>query len=305
MLPPGSSGAVDPEDRKIIEKLAKLQNMYTQVSSFAFCLTNLALASGPMLTSLKIGDLRTLLPEKLINPARVALDHPGDYEPAKLAAYLQTAAQAGSRDVERFKKDWHSDDVRELWQTVNANDLPQGGDAWAFDYASLLRDAAANEQTSNTEKDASHAFRPPSDAETTKMVNDFRARHPDVKIHVSSEASPLPIDISVSRFDFRVEKSEAADGTTYNVIDKSGTEASGVYDLRADVVESIRESKEIVRLETLLEMIYSYRDVMTRPCDKCKKLLDTKKLKLPVIRQADPSTQDGQPPFLALHRVCR
>ncbi|KIX96620.1 uncharacterized protein Z520_07886 [Fonsecaea multimorphosa CBS 102226] len=281
MLPPGS-GAVDPEDRKIIEKLAKLQNMYTQ-----------------------IGDLRTLLPEKLINPARTALDHPGNYEPAKLAAYLQTAAQAGSRDVERFKKDWHSDDVRELWQTVHANDLPQGGDAWAFDYASLLRDAAANEQTSITAKDASNEFQPPSDAEIAKTVDDFRARHPEVKIHVANEPSLLPIDITVSRFGFRVEKSQSLGGPAFNVIDKSGAEASGVYDVRADVVQSIQESKETARLGDLLEMIYSYHDLMARPCDKCKKLLDTKKLKMPVIRQANPSTQgEQQPPFLALHRAC-
>ncbi|OAP54646.1 hypothetical protein AYL99_11094 [Fonsecaea erecta] len=283
MLPPAPSVAVDPEDRKIIEKLAKLQNMYTQ-----------------------IGDLRTLLPEKLINPARVALDNPGEYEPAKLAAYLQTAAQAGSRDVERFKKDWHSDDVRELWQTVHANDLPQGGDAWAFDYASLLRDAAANEQTSITVRDASHDFETPSDAEVAKAVNDFRARHPEFTIHVSNEASLLPVDISVSRFDFRVEKSQTAGRAPYNVIDKSSSEAAGVYDLRADVVESIRESKETRRLGDLLEMIYSYHDMMTRPCDKCGKLLDTKMLKLPVIRQAKPPTQgEPQPRFLALHRVCR
>ena len=43
----------------------------------------------------QIGGLRALLPEKLINPARVALDNPGEHEPEKLATYLQTAAKAG------------------------------------------------------------------------------------------------------------------------------------------------------------------------------------------------------------------
>ncbi|KIW93144.1 uncharacterized protein Z519_05749 [Cladophialophora bantiana CBS 173.52] len=283
MLQQDSSGAVDPEDRKIIEQLAKLQDMYSQ-----------------------IGDLRSLLPEKLINPARVALDNPGDYEPEKLAAYLQTAALAGSRDLERFKKDWHSDDVRELWQTVNASDFPQGGDAWAFDYARLLRDAAANEETSiSTGKEASHDFQPQSDAEIAKTVDDFRARHPELKIHVSEEVSLLPIEIGVSRFDFRIEKKSSSGGTTYDVIDKSGAAASAVYDMSTDVLQSIRESKERDRLETLLEMIHSYHDITTRPCDKCGKLFDTKKLKLPVIRQVNPSTQGEQhPQFLALHRVC-
>lgn len=187
---------------------------------------------------MEIGGLRTLLPEKLINPTRFALENPGRYEPEKLAAYLQTAAHAGSRDVGRFKKDWHSDDMRELWQTVHANELPQGGDAWAFDYGGLLQQAPTNEKTSATRSSANQEFQPPNnDAEIAKTVNDFRTRHPELKMHVSDEANLLPIDISIAQMEFRVERKQSAGGTEFTVTGKPSTEASP---LRDDVLQSIR-----------------------------------------------------------------
>lgn len=193
-----------------------------------------------MLTSLppKIGGLRTLLPEKLINPARFALDNPGGYNPEKLATYMQTAAQAGSRDVERFKKDWHSDDVRELWLTVNANDFPQGGDAWAFDYGGLLQNAATTEQPSTMGNGASQEVQALGDAEIAKLVNDFRARHPELKIHVSDEAGLLPIDISVAQLGFRVEKGGSASVTEYSV---SGDPFTETTILRDEILQSLRD----------------------------------------------------------------
>jgi hypothetical protein len=205
-----------------------------------------------MLTSSKIGGLRSLLPDKLINPARVALENPGGYEPEKLATYLETAAKAGSQDVGRFKKDWHSDDVRQLWHIVNANDLPQGGDAWPLDYGGLLQDAAINEQTSTTADDASREFQPPKESEIVKVVDDFRARHPELRIHVSDGADPLPIDIQVGKLEFRLEQRPSAGGTEYIVLGKPGAEASS---LRHNVLQSISESQHGAGLATLLVRI--------------------------------------------------
>ncbi|OCT48389.1 hypothetical protein CLCR_04325 [Cladophialophora carrionii] len=227
--------AVDTEDREIIEKLAKLQNMYSQVSLPCFSF---------------IGGLRSLLPDKLINPARVALENPGGYEPEKLATYLQTAAKAGSQDVERFKKDWHGDDVRQLWHVVNGNDLPQGGDAWPLDYGALLQDTATNEQTSTTATDPSREFQPPNEPEIMQVVDDFRARHPELRIHVSDGATPLPIDIQVGKLEFRLEQRHSVGGTKYIVLGKPGTEASS---LRHNVLQSISESQQGAGLATLLD----------------------------------------------------
>ena len=205
-----------------------------------------------VLTSIKIGGLRSLLPEKLINPARVALDNPGEFKPERLATYLQTAAKSGSQDVEKFKQDWHSDDVRELWHTVNANDLPQGGDAWPLEYGGLLQDTAAQEQPSTTANEAARDFQPPSGPELVQLVDEFRARHPEMKIDVLDGANPLPIDIQVAQLDLRVEERRSAIGIEYIIIGKPGTES---FSLRNDVLQSISESKDRARLATLLVRI--------------------------------------------------
>ncbi|KIX04238.1 uncharacterized protein Z518_07792 [Rhinocladiella mackenziei CBS 650.93] len=254
-----------------------------------------------MLTSMEIGALRTLLPEKLINPTRFVLDNPDDYKPEKLAAYLQSAAQAGSRDVERFKKDWHSDDVRDLWQAVNTNDLPQGGDAWALDYGALLQHAGSNEQPSTTGSGSGPQVQPPSKAETAKTVKDFQVRHPALKLHVPDEANPLPLEITVAELEFCVDRDRSPGATGYTVTGKPGSEALANL---AVILQAIQDSNAKASLATLLDQLAAYDDIRSRPCDKCNRLIDGKKLQLPYIRQLKTATGDEPARFIALHHDC-
>ena len=217
-----------------------------------------------MLTFRKIGGLRSLLPEKLINPARFALDNPGNFEPEKLATFLQTAAKTGSKDVEKFKKDWHSDDVRELWQTVNTNDLPQGVDAWPLDYGVLVQDTATSERTSIHMKNASAEFQPRTGAETITAVNDFRARHPDLKMHVSDGPDPLPIDIQVAQLLIRIEQTPSTGGVEYNVTSTPGTPVSNLLRL---ILQTISESQKTAPLGTILVRNLPSPCVNTNPTD--------------------------------------
>jgi len=50
-------------------------------------------------------------------------------------------------------------------------------------------------------------------------------------------------------------------------------------------------------------MLAAYRDVKTRPCDKCNKLVNNK-LQLPLVRQMKPESSNEQVEFLALHQDC-
>ncbi|KIW14765.1 hypothetical protein PV08_07550 [Exophiala spinifera] len=269
--------AIEPEDREIMEKLAKLQNMYNQ-----------------------IGGLRTLLPEKLINPTRFALENPHRYEPEKLAAYLQDAAQAGIRDVEKFKKDWHSDDVRELWQVVNTGDVPQGGDAWTLDYDTLILQNQGKNSTSLESRTLTHSLNGQTDAEIAKIVSDFQVKHPDLKISPAHEANPLPLDIGIGQVEFRIEKSRDASTGTFKATYKPGTEP---FALRDRILESIKKSDVRSNLMALLEMIAAYHDIKTRPCDKCDILVNNK-LQLPLIRQLKTAEDNERFEFLALHPEC-
>lgn len=234
---------VNPEDRQILEKLAKLQQMYDQVSFSHCCMGTRTCPSPVTLTFIEIGGLRALLPEKLINPTRFALDNPGGYEPEKLAAYLHAAAQAGSRDVERFKKEWHSDDVRQLLNVVNASDLAQGTDAWVMDYGNFLHGSEPIED----QLAAINGLDQHSDARTNNnpmdAINDFKDKHPDLKVEVLDEFKGLPVNITISQLKFQVDQSD--DGTGYKVIGRPKTESLA---LRENILENINENPVLTTL---------------------------------------------------------
>lgn len=192
---------------------------------------------------------------KLVNPARIALDTPGQYDPEKLATYLTKAAAAGSQELERFKQDWHSDDMRDLLQTAQREKLAQGSDAWATDYRALLQEAAPNEHTSTSANDASRDFQPPNEAEIRKVVDDFRARHPDLNLHVSDGPIPLPIDIHVSSCDFRVELIRSPRGVEFGVVQVPNTSPNRA---NLEIIRAIGKFKERNDLSYLLVRVHYF-----------------------------------------------
>lgn len=189
------------------------------------------------------------MPEKLINPTRFALENPNGYEPEKLAAYLQDAAQAGIRDVERFKRDWHSDDVRELWQAVNTGDVPQGGDAWTLDYDALILQNQGKNASSPTSNTLTHGVSGQTDAEIANIIGDFKAKHPGLKVSVAHETHPLPLDIGIDKLEFRIEKNQDASAGTFKATYKPGAET---FALRDDILESVKKSDVQSNLMVLL-----------------------------------------------------
>ncbi|KAI1612990.1 hypothetical protein EDD37DRAFT_329690 [Exophiala viscosa] len=267
----------DAEDREIVETLAKLQSMSTQITA-----------------------LRTLLPEKLINPTRFALENPLGYDPEKLADYLQDAALAGSQDLVQFKKDWHSEDVRQLWHAVNTGDAPQGEDAWSVDYGDLVIRARNQHSHSAMVNGLSSGQQHQTDADLARIVSDFRAKHPDIKFDVADEAHPLPLNITIAQLDLRVEQNQTAGATAFTVAGKPNTEP---FALRDSIVDTIGKSGGTSNLGVFLEMLAAYSDVKTRHCDKCNKLVNNELL-LPLVRQLKPESSNEHVEFLALHQDC-
>lgn len=90
-----------------------------------------------MKSHIQVFALRTLLPDTLVNPTRKILQASHQSAPEKLAAQLKDAAVCGSRDIQKFKKEYHSDEMRDLFQKVNTAEIPQGSDGWATDYITL------------------------------------------------------------------------------------------------------------------------------------------------------------------------
>lgn len=179
----------------------------------------------------------------MINPTRFALDNPGGYEPEKLAAYLHAAAQTGSRDVERFKKEWHSDDVRQLLDVVKATDLAQGTDAWVMDYGNFLHGSDPTED----QLAATNGLDQHSDIRTgdkpLESINNFKNKHPDISVEILDEVKGLPVNITISQLKFQVD--EAVDGTGYKVIGRPNTESLA---LRENILENINENPVLATL---------------------------------------------------------
>ena len=194
-------------------------------------------------TLMEIGGLRTLLPEKLINPTRVALDNPNGYEPEKLAAYLHAAAQTGSRDVERFKKEWHSEDVRQLWNTVSTAELHQGSDAWVMDYSSLLQTGGPHEEHHEVANGIGSQPEQPSRGNTLEVITNFKTGHPDLTVEVIDESTGLPVNITIAQLKFQVDQSN--DGSGFKVIGRPNTEASA---LRNNILENISSNSALKNL---------------------------------------------------------
>lgn len=212
-----------------------------------------------------------MLPEKLINPTRFALDNPDGYEPEILATYLQTAAQAGSRDVDRFKKDWHSDDVRELWNDVSTNDLPQGGDAWVMDYDLLLQNSGKNDHAAALVNGTSHLPQHLTDEDTTEVVNAFRAKHPEMQVHMFPQASPPSLDLTMDQLGFHLEQDVSSGSIGYKVSRKAN---SGAPDLVQAIVESIQTDETKVGLAILLVCPSNALDTSELTCyRKCSPLI--------------------------------
>jgi len=245
------------------------------------------------------------------------LDNPGGYEPERLAAYLHAAAQTGSRDVERFKKEWHSADVRQLLSLVNATDLPQGTDAWMMDYGSLLHGV---DHPIEHKLDAVNGISQRAGLNTREnaleSINNFKTKHPGLTIEVLDPAKGLPVNITitVNLIHLKFQVNESPDRTGYKVVARPNTESTAI---RENILQNISENSVLTTLlvwrqvpsycihhtNERQENLAAYSDIKSRPCDKCKKVVDNNAL-LPYVRKPTAPGTDQPLQFLALHRDC-
>lgn len=177
-----------PEDAEIIENLAKLQQMHRQIH-----------------------DLRSLLPNALIGPAREAISQPRGANPTQISVALIKAAEKGRHDIQSFKHDWQHEKTRQLFKEVNAANTPQSSDTWQTDYQIL---AKTGDRTAETEPQGEDA---PFDSidEANAAFENFNKPERKIKFERSDPSNPFPLDAEVNRMHFRVERDEASN--TYRI----------------------------------------------------------------------------------------
>jgi len=181
---PSVSASVHHDDVEIVEQLAKLQQMHQQIH-----------------------DLRSLLPNALIGPAREAIAQPRKADPTQIAVSVIKAAQKGKQDIQSFRQDWQAETTRQLFKDVNAANTPQGGDTWQVDYRTLPK--PANAATPPDSQDQVVPFEAIEEAKAA--LEDFNKSERKIKLQASDPSSLFPIDAEVNRMHFRIVRETGSD----------------------------------------------------------------------------------------------
>lgn len=172
------------DDVEIVEQLAKLQQMHQQIH-----------------------DLRSLLPNALIGPAREAISQPRKAHPTQIAVSIINAAQKGKQDIQSFRQDWQAENTRQLFKDANAANTPQGGDTWQMDYRVLAKAAGGAAPT-----DSQDQLIPFEAIEEAKAAfENFNKPERKIKLQASDPSSLFPIDVELNRTHFRILREEASD----------------------------------------------------------------------------------------------
>lgn len=181
---PSANANIHHDDIEIVEQLAKLQQMHQQIH-----------------------DLRSLLPNALIGPAREAIAQPRKADPTQIAVSVIKAAQKGKQDIQSFRQDWQAETTRQLFKDVNAANTPQGGDTWQVDYRTLPK--PANAATPTDSQDQVVPFEAIEEAKAA--LEDFNKSERKIKLQASDPSSLFPIDAEVNRMHFRIVREMGSD----------------------------------------------------------------------------------------------
>lgn len=233
--------------------------------------------------------MRTLLPDKLVEPTRIARQAP----PEKVAFQLRAAATAGSNQIKDFKKAYHSEDMRSLFQTANTAEFPQGYDVWTVDYAKLL--SAIKTAKTGSSPVAGHTTK---DDPVSTVVEKFREQHADVKLDFSNTTDQLPIDLTVGSMTFLIQAGSSE--RRYEIVIK---EDATTDTIRKSIVEYLNNNHSDDGLQALLTLLVSYENVKSTLCQKCHNLFDTS-FRFPLARERIDSKDDIEPTWKPIHESC-
>jgi hypothetical protein len=166
-----------PTDDQLIAQLATLQSLHG-----------------------KVFQLRSLLPERLIDPVKAAVEasRSGHEPPAALAAHLRSVTLEGDRDVKEFKERWRSEEMRGVWESAKEASFPQGRDAWGVNYVAMVTEEGRNSKEDNVEENVE------------EVLGRFKGENPRDKIEWGTEtAGKLAVDLTVAGDSLTITKGES------------------------------------------------------------------------------------------------
>jgi len=219
----------------------------------------------------KVHQIRKLLPEKLIAPLKQATGSPRanhTISPAALAGQLKKVAVEGIGQIEAFKKDWYSDEMRSLWEEANQAHYPRGDDCWRTDYEALARQTTKSARPAQDKTQELGEQRQSVNEDPREVIKSIKDKWPALRIEVLDETLGLPVDVKVAGMSFRVNREQSDVPGVYSVTGKPGSQASGLIQ---EILNFLETRKEKQSLKYLLVGKHDFYDfvlllIMQRIC---------------------------------------
>lgn len=212
-----------PTDDQILAQLAILQSLHS-----------------------KIFQLRSLLPERLIDPVKAAVEasRSGYEPPAVLAAHLRSVAVDGDKDVKDFKERWRSEETRGVWRASKESAFPQGSDVWSIDYEDLVGgDGVSGAEGMDAEVGE----------DVEKVFESFKAENPKIKLEMESNGEGrIVADVTLAGQSFTITQPSRVEGAQpeeWLIAAKAGSQ---VTERSKMVLRSLHERPRKTSLKLLL-----------------------------------------------------
>jgi hypothetical protein len=221
--------------------------------------------------------------------------------PEKFAATLRDAATSGSTQITSFKRAYHSEEMHQLWRTVNKTEFPQGEDVWPIDYAGSLPDMKRAQITSGNQKSDQTSTGIETEGDIEATISAAKAQYPEIGITTSSNTLPLIVTVSAMKFTITAtDSSDAKPRLVVSSVDDHTPSAT-----QQSILHFIQQQHQRTNLSDLLAILASYHKLESQPCRKCGKVLDGS-FQLPLLRdKTEPSDDSSQVSWQAVHASCR
>ena len=214
--------------------------------------------------------------------------------PSLFHKQLVGLAQEGSKKMESFRNAWNSEEMQQARAKASADPSPQGDDVWRVDYRKLAKQTGEK----STKEDTSMGVEEESKEDVDKVIEDFKSRHPSIRLDAAGEETIWPVTIRVAGMTFQVLQQAENTPVSYAVGAREGKEVSS---MQKQVFKCLNSRNGRSSLAFLMDMLASYTDLQKRPCDICKKLVDDR-LNFPVLRMKTKENDTDQ--WKAYHPSC-
>ncbi|PGH16680.1 hypothetical protein AJ79_01552 [Helicocarpus griseus UAMH5409] len=253
----------------------------------------------------KIHGLRTLVPNRLLSPLLPVVNPdprtPIPKSPQDMFEQLSQTARDGVAEVENFKAEWQSPDMKAIWDRVDQKSTETGGEhppttgVWERDYDNILKKLDREEEIEKGQKrrleEEQEKLRVASSESGWKdIVEEYRNKDLPIVINV-----PKPSD-DIGRFSVAIKKISLQfyilQGPYYG--NKSPREWQVMIvprmtttKVETEVLDCVRSRDRKWDLSYLLDMLCSYADLNKTRCMNCHKLINDD-AQLPTLRRPSP-----------------